>query len=65
MCKVSPPRVSVVVCTETMTWPSGGDEELEEFDVVFVLGVCFKALVGSTASLESQYVIATGTKTLR
>jgi hypothetical protein len=28
-----------------MTWPSGGDEELEEFDVEFELGVSFKALI--------------------
>ncbi len=48
-----------------MTWPSGGDEEPEEFDVVFELGVSFKTLIGNTASLESQYVIATVTKTLR
>ena len=65
LCKVSPPKVSVVVCTETMTWSSGGDEELEESDAVFELGVSFKTLIGNTGPLESQYVIATVTKTLR
>ena len=48
-----------------MTWSSGGDEELEEFDAVFELGVSFKTLIGNTAPLESQYVIATVTKTWR
>jgi len=42
---------------------SGGDEELEEFDVMFELGVSFKTLIGNTAPLELQYVIATVTKT--